>query len=213
MRGFDRVLLERLELQDFDLPSDRADRGILELAPEGRLTAQANPTDGDLISGQIVIGDYTYQIQRMLASPGTVFAMRTATYLFPFVAELFNLAQEIKADPKKKPDSSRIFPSLIRMIGQMQGEEVEYLNTVLGNLTQVAWLDDKGQPFSRTLDKKFFDTHFQDRYDCWQTWLVFALKVQLRSFFAGALKLGAKLQSNGPAPTTPQPSPSPSPAG
>lgn len=162
---------------------------------------------------EIEIDGCTYQVTKMLGTDGARFAMRTAPYLFPFFSELMNLAAIAKGGGKVS--DAQIGPALLNMIRAMNGPETDYLNDTLGKLTQVCWTDN-GQPYSRTLDKAFFDQQFQDRLDLWIEWLVFALKAQLGSFFAGALKLGAKLQSNVPAPqttTSVSNTQSPSPAG
>lgn len=150
-------------------------------------------------SDSVTIGDYTYVVAKMLGRDGARFSTRTAPCFFPLFAELSSLAGKAKAGSLSVDDLSHFGPMFLKVLEDLNkttgGQaEVDYLNDTLGKLTQVCWTQD-GQPYSRTLDQAFFDTHFQDRLDAWSTWLVFALRTQLSSFFVGVLKLGAKLQS------------------
>lgn len=150
-------------------------------------------------SKPLVAGEFTYVVAKMLGRDGARFSTRTAPYLFPIFADIMSMAAKQKEGSLKADDLLSFGPALMNVLRELNrttdGQaEVDYLNDTLGALTQVCWTQGN-VPYSKTLDKAFFDQHFQDRLDVWSTWLIHALRMQLSSFFAGVLKLGAKLQS------------------
>jgi hypothetical protein len=148
------------------------------------------------------IGDFVYEVTKPLARPGLQFAIRISRYVFPFYGHLLI----------SKGEGTSLLTAVGDLLGRLTPEEVEHINTTLGALTQVYFVTEDGEQKSRTLDGKFFDVHFQDRYDAWLQWVVFALQTTCRSFFVGALKLGAKAQSKPEAPTPNPATSSPSPS-
>jgi len=147
----------------------------------------------------LTIGSFTYAVAKLPARAGVRLATRVGAMLAPVLADL---AGTIGTSPDKQ--DAAIAGALQTLLTREDlDSQVEFLNNTLGAATQVHWTTNEGQPASRTLDAAFFDAHFRDNYDSWLQWLVFAVKVNLRSFFAGASALGAKLKAaKSPAPTT-----------
>ena len=148
------------------------------------------------------IGKYTFTVTKPLGRQGQHMALRIGKWAFPFYGQL----------ESSRGDAETVMRAVGDVLATLSGPEIDYLNETLGALTQVSWTGDDGQPMSRTLDAKFNDQLFQDNLDMWLTWLVFAIKTTMRSFFNGALTLGAKLKASevAQAPTVATSSRSPS---
>jgi len=138
------------------------------------------------------IGDYTFTIQKPLGRQGAHMALRIGKWAFPFYGHFM----------ASNGDPAIVMRAVGDVLNTLSGDEIDYLNTTLGALTQVSWTDEQGRELSATLDGKTNDRIFQDALDMWLTWLIFALQTTMRSFFNGALSLGAKLKASDQAQPT-----------
>ena len=139
-------------------------------------------------SVKLLIGEVEYEITKPLAEQGLEFSLRVGKLAVPFIAQLsvalsgeFNMPQLI--------DAAR------QLILHVTAEDLKYLNTTLGEMTQ-AHLPD-GRVIILRRDQ--FQHHFSDRYDEWLTWVVFGVRTVCGSFFAGAMGLGALLKKQNPS--------------
>lgn len=147
------------------------------------------------------IGEYTYVVRKLLAREGMRLGVRVGGLLAPVISSLMASGGEFEA-----------------VIGEAVGElfkkpaladEIDQIMILMAQVTEVSWTQD-GEERTLALSKTaFFDAHFQDRFDSLIEWLVFALTVNLRSFFAGASGLGAMFRSKPKAKTPESSSQSP----
>lgn len=141
------------------------------------------------------IGEFTYIVRKLLAREGVRLGVRVGGLLAPVLAGLSASGGDFEGA------ISEAIGELFKKPGL--ADEIDQLVILMAQVSEIAWTED-GEDRQLALSKtNVFDTHFQDRYDVLIEWLVFALTVNLRSFFAGASGLGAMLRSGKAKPTTP----------
>lgn len=133
------------------------------------------------------IGEFTYIVRKLLAREAVRLGVRVGGLLAPVLAELSASGGDFESA------IGQAISELFKKPGL--ADELDQVVALMAQVTEVSWVE-QGEDRTLGLGKtQFFDTHFQDRLDVLVEWLVFALTVNLRSFFAGASGLGAILRS------------------
>jgi len=146
------------------------------------------------------IGEFEYEITKPLTEQGLEISLTVGKVAVPFMMKFFAAGGDLELTAA----------AIAQLVMTLTPADIKYLNTQLGPLTQVHTPD--GRIVILRPDQ--LNTHFQDRFDEWATWIVFAIKTVCGSFFAGALGLGALLKKKSPdasASKSPDNSKSPSP--